>query len=98
MSEILFFTSLGLAPVFVSVSYTGTINENSPSDTTVGGVSILATDADGDAISYSIISSAGPFKLKNDGTKVLTNGQSIDYETTNSYTLTIQASAAGKLK
>ena len=86
----------GAAPVFGSITYTGTVNENSAADTTVSGITIAATDSDGDAITYSIISSSGPFKLKSDGTKVLTNGLTIDYETKTTYTLTIQAAANGK--
>ena len=65
-------------------------------DTTVSGITISATDSDGDNITYSIISSAGPFKLSGDGSSVLTNGLTIDYESQDSYTLTIQAEAAGE--
>lgn len=67
-----------------------------PTDTTVSGITLSATDSDGDNITYSIISSAGPFKLSGDGTKVLTNGLDIDYESQNSYSLTVQAEARGK--
>ena len=98
MTVVVNYTLIGAAPVFGSATYTGTVNENTAADTTVSGITISATDGDGDAITYSIISSSGPFKLKTDGTKVLTNGLTIDYETTNAYTLTIQAAANGKYR
>ncbi|CAH3197870.1 unnamed protein product, partial [Porites evermanni] len=84
------------APVFSSSSYSGTVNENVPTGTTVSGVTLSATDSDGDSITYSIISSAGPFKLSGAGTSVLTNGLAIDFETQDSYSLTVQAEAAGE--
>ena len=75
------FSCLTAAPVFSSSSYSGTVNENVPTDTTVSGITLSATDSDGDSITYSIISSAGPFKLSGAGTSVLTNGLAIDFET-----------------
>lgn len=81
--------------MFSSSSYSGTVNENVPTDTTVSGITLSATDSDGDSITYSIISSAGPFKLSGAGTSVLTNGLAIDFETQDSYSLTVQAEAAG---
>ena len=81
--------------MFSSSSYSGTVNENVPADTTVSGITLSATDSDGDSITYSIISSAGPFKLSGAGTSVLTNGLAIDFETQDSYSLTVQAEAAG---
>lgn len=87
---------LGAAPVFNPSSYSGTVDENVPTDTTVSGITLSASDTDGDNITYSIISSAGPFKLSADGLSVLTNGLVIDFESQNSYSLTVQAEAAGK--
>ena len=87
---------LGAAPVFNSSSYSGTVDENVPTDTTVSGIALSASDSDGDSITISIISSAGPFKLSGDGLSVLTNGLAIDFESQNSYSLTVQAEAAGK--
>ena len=81
--------------MFSSSSYSGTVNENVPTDTTVSGITLSATDSDGDSITYSIISSAGPFKLSGAGMSVLTNGLAIDFETQDSYSLTVQAEAAG---
>lgn len=82
--------------MFNPSSYSGTVSENVPTDTTVSGITLSATDGDGDSITYSIISSAGTFKLSGDGTSVLTNGLAIDFESQNSYSLTVQAEAAGK--
>ena len=87
---------LGAAPVFNPSSYSGTVDENVPTDTTVSGITLSASDSDGDNITYSIISSAGPFKLSGDGLSVLTNGLVIDFESQSSYSLTVQAEAAGK--
>lgn len=89
------FSCLHAAPVFSSTSNSGTVNENVPTDTTVSGITLSATDSDGDSITYSIISSAGPFKLSGAGTFVLTNGLAIDFETQDSYSLTVQAEATG---
>ena len=80
--------------MFSSSSYSGTVNENVATDTTVSGITLSATDSDGDNITFSIISSAGPFKLS--GEKVLTNGLAINFESQSSYSLTVQAEAAGK--
>lgn len=82
--------------MFSPSSYSGTVDENVPTDTTVSGITLSASDSDGDNITYSIISSAGPFKLSGDGLNVLTNGLGIDFESQNSYSLTVQAEAAGK--
>ena len=91
-----YFSCLGAAPVFSPSSYSGTVNENEAADVTVSGITLSATDSDGDSITYSIISSAGPFKLNGAGTSVLTNGQAIDFESQDSYSLTVQAAAAGE--
>ena len=90
------FSCSGAAPVFSSSSYSGTVDENVPTDTTVSGITLSASDSDGDNITFSIISSAGPFKLSGDGVSVLTNGLAIDFESQNAYSLTVQAEAAGK--
>ena len=83
--------------MFNPSSYSGTIDENVPTDTTVSGITLSATDGDGGNITYSIISSAGPFKLSGDGLNVLSNGLVIDFESQSSYSLTVQASdTAGK--
>ena len=82
--------------MFSPTSYNGAVNENEAADVTVSGITLSATDSDGDSITYSIISSAGPFKLNGAGTSVLTNGQTIDFESQDSYSLTVQAAAAGK--
>ena len=79
------------APVFSADSQTLSINENEPSNTTVGTVS--ASDADlfaGDH-TYSIETENVPFTIessKRSGTIKTTS--LLDYETANSYTLTVK--------
>lgn len=82
--------------MFDSGPYSGAVDENVPIDTSVSGITLSASDSDGDNITISIISSAGPFKLSGDGRSVLTNGLVIDFESQSSYSLTVQAEAAGK--
>ena len=90
-----FFLVLGAAPVFSPGSYSGNVDENVPTDTTVSGITLSASESGGGSVTYSIISSAGPFKLSANGTKVLTNGLAVNFEAQNSYTLTVQAESAG---
>ena len=86
-----FFLVLGAAPVFSPGSYSGNVDENVPTDTTVSGITLSASESGGGSVTYSIISSAGPFKLSANGTRVLTNGLAVNFEAQNSYTLTVQA-------
>lgn len=81
--------------MFSPGSYSGNVDENVPADTTVNGITLSASESGGGSVTYSIISSAGPFKLSADGTKVLTNGLAVNFEAQNSYTLTVQAESAG---
>ena len=80
------------APSFAKSSYSFTVPENTASNTVVGTVS--ATDPDsGDTLTYSITggNSAGKFALGSGttSTSVIVAG-TLDYETTKSYTLTVQ--------
>lgn len=71
---------------------TFTIDENTVVDTEVGQVS--ATDPDGDAINYSINSgnSSGAFAINNtSGSITVANSSQLDFETTPSFSLEIQA-------
>ena len=86
---------LGAAPVFSLSSYSGTVDENVLVDTIVNGITLSATVSGGGDVTYSIISSAGPFKLSTNGTKVLTNGLVVNFEAQNSYILTVQAESSG---
>ena len=90
-----FFIVLGAVPVFSPGSYSGNVDENVPTDTTVSGITLSASESGGGSVTYSILSSAGPFKLSANGTKVLTNGLAVNFEAQNSYTLTVQAESTG---
>ncbi|MEX0363160.1 MAG: BspA family leucine-rich repeat surface protein, partial [Allomuricauda sp.] len=51
---------------------------------------VKASDPDGDPLTYSISGNAGPFIIgESNGELGLAEGQSLDYDTTNTYTLTI---------
>ena len=91
----LFLPRLSAAPVFSLGSYSDNVDENVPTVTTVSGITLSASESGGGSVTYSIISSVGPFKLSADGTKVLTNGLAVNFVTQNSYTLTVQAESAG---
>ncbi len=79
------------APVFADDSVTLSVAENTPANTNIGNV-ITATDPDGDDLTYtlsgddansfSIVSTSGQLKTKS----------SLDYEDTNSYSVTVMAS------
>ena len=82
----------------LSVSYAtgsaGTINENIGTD--VAGITFTADDVDaGDSVTYAIKGGTGEniFTIDEDtGAISLASGQSLDYETTSSYTLNIAVS------
>ena len=79
------------APVFSEDSQTLSINENVPSGTTVGTVSASDTDIFAGDHTYSIETENVPFTIessKRSGTIKTTSV--LDYETTNSYTLTVK--------
>ena len=83
-------------PVFASDAVTwetafadGVVLENTSTGTKLA--TITATDADGTAnLSYKLLGDADPFALSKSG--VLTLNGVLDYETTSTYTLTVQAS------
>ena len=78
------------APEFGSSTYSFSIAEDAATGATVGTVS--ATDADSDGITYTIESGNGDGKFAIDGsTGSITTAGALDYETTPSYTLTVQA-------
>ncbi|WP_170297720.1 cadherin domain-containing protein [Paracoccus litorisediminis] len=79
------------APATVTLSATG-IAENSANGTVVGILS--ATDADGDALTYSLTNNAGGrFALvtQNGQTRLVVNG-ALDYETATSHQIAVQVS------
>lgn len=74
------------APVSLSSSYSATIAENEPSGTNV--LKTGATDEDGHAILFSL-SGSSDFQILNSGMIRIKSGVSLDYETQDSYNLTV---------
>ena len=82
------------APRFASSTYSFSVAENASTNTVVGRVSATDPDAS-DTLSYSITAGndAGKFALGTGTTSTpITVAAALDYETTQSYTLTLQAS------
>ena len=81
-----------LDPGFDAPSYEFTVSEGAPVSRVVGTVS--ATDPNtGDTVSYAIASGNGEGKFAiGDMTGAITLARRLDYETTSSYTLTVEAS------
>ena len=79
-------------PEFDPASYTFSVSEDASTGDTVGTVS--ATDPDeGDTVSYSITAGNGDGKFMIDGaTGEITVNAALDYETTDEYRLTVEAS------
>ena len=78
-------------PRFASSSYSFSVSESAASGDSVSTVS--ATDADGEAVSYSLIGGNGDGKFAiNSSSGRVTVAAALDYESTPSYSLTVQAS------
>ena len=83
---------LDSAPSFSESSYSLSVAENSAAETNVGAP-ITATDADGDALTYSLSGTGSDnFSVDSSGQIAVATGASLDYETTTSYSLTLTAS------
>ncbi|MEB3042577.1 metal-binding protein [Rhizobium mulingense] len=81
------FTSTNNAPTNIQLSKTA-VSEDTPIWTTVGLLS--AKDADGDALTYTLIDGAGDhFRLK--GNRIVTS-KALDYETAKSHTIKVAVS------
>ncbi|MBX4929045.1 metal-binding protein [Rhizobium binae] len=81
------FTSTNNAPTNIQLSRTS-LSEDTPLWTTVGLLS--ARDADGDALTYTLIDGAGDhFRLK--GNRIVTS-KALDYETAKSHTIKVAVS------
>ena len=79
------------APVFSEDSQTLSINENEPSDTTVGTVSASDADAFAGDHTYSIETENVPFTIESSQRSGTIKTTSVlDYEATSSYTLTVK--------
>ena len=71
---------------------TRSIVENSPTDTAVGAA-VAATDPDGDTLAYTLTGAdASSFSIDGNGQIKVGQGTSLDYETTTSYSVTVNVS------
>ncbi len=83
-------TQANRAPAFGSTAYSFSVAEDAASGAAVGSVS--ATDADDDAVAYSFTAGNGDGKFAVDGsTGAVATAGALDYGTTASYSLTVQA-------
>ena len=85
-----FTTTANTAPAFAAATVTRSVAENAPAGHSVGAP-VTASDADGDALTYSLgVAAASSFYI-NGATGQLTVGRgvSIDYETGASYSVTV---------
>ena len=81
-------------PAFSSNTASRNVNENELSGTDVGAV-VTATDPENNTISYSITgSNPGNFNIDSSSGQIET-GQLLNHEATDSYTITVRASATG---
>ncbi|MCY3712615.1 MAG: fibronectin type III domain-containing protein [Gemmatimonadetes bacterium] len=79
------------APVFTSQPTTASVAENSGANTDV--VTITATDADGDTLTYSLdTTSDAVFDISSSGAITVQSGADLDFESKSSYTATVKAS------
>ena len=79
------------APAFPGSSTTRSIDENSASGANVGDA-VMATDADGDTLTYSLTGTdAGSFTINSSGQIMVGTGTMLDFEDKASYTVTVTA-------
>ena len=89
--EVVAITTACATPAFGKASYAFSVAENSAGGTSVGSVS--ATDPNSDALTYSITGgNTGSAFAIGGSTGTVTVKGSLNYETTSSYTLTVEAS------
>ena len=78
------------SPQFLGTPYTGKISENLATGSDV--IKVAATDADGDSLTYSLSgTNNGHFQIGS-STGLVETTQELDYETVNSYSLTVSVS------
>ena len=82
-------TQANRAPEFGSATYDMSIAENAATGAAVGSVS--ATDADNHSLTYTITAGNGDAKFAISNTGAITTAGALDYESDDSYTLTMQA-------
>ena len=87
-------TDVAYAPVFAATSYAWSTAEDAAVGAALG--TVAATDPEGGAVSYALTAGndAGHFAI-DAGTGALTVAAALDYETTTSYGLTVEAKTGG---
>ena len=89
-------TDMEEAPAFAAASATRQVAENTAAGTNIGSP-VTATDSDGDALTYSLGSTAAAhFTIDSSSGQLQTSG-ALDYESTDSYALTVTATDGGGL-
>ena len=90
-------TDVQEAPAFASSALEVSVAENTAAGTDIGDP-VTATDSDGDALTYSLGSTAaaGHFTIDSSSGQLQTSG-ALDYESTDSYTVTVTATDGGGL-
>ncbi|MCR9265917.1 MAG: BspA family leucine-rich repeat surface protein [Flavobacteriaceae bacterium] len=80
------------APIFVEAEYSFSVNENITDADEIG--SVMATDNEDNDLQYSIVQNvSGLFKIgATDGKLTLAAGKQLDFETTDTYMITVQVS------
>ena len=87
-------TDVAYPPVFAEASYAWAVAEDAAVGAALG--TVRATDPEGGAVTYAITAGkeAGVFQI-NTATGALTVAGALDYETTTSYSLTVEAKSGG---
>ena len=88
-------TNVNEVPSFEAAQYTFTISENAAVNTSLGSVS--ATDPDEDTLTLSITAGDDDDRFSIDSSGAISLAKALDYETTSSYTLTVEAADPGGL-
>jgi hypothetical protein len=82
-------------PRFVGRSLAGrSVPENSPTDTPIGQLALMASDDDGDQISFDLVNDFGLFRIDATTGRLyvrLSSGNTLDFEKKSQYTLNVQA-------
>ena len=85
------------APSFASGSATRSVPENSVANTNVGSA-VTATDPEGDTLQYTLLNGGGRFTIVSATGRIrVASGADLDYETTQSYQVTVRATDGGGL-
>ena len=84
-------TTTNRAPAFPSAALTRSIAENSAAGTNIGAVIPIATDADGDNLTYSMGGTDAASFAFDDRTRQISTKAALDFETKARYTVTVTA-------